>query len=99
MNTYKDDYYRSLCEFPTQYDKVIDWIVANNPHAAACTEGKDSRYKSAEEFACEVVHSCIRQQCFGDTGAFASTGMALAVKSPTATRISGCPKVVLAIML
>lgn len=92
-NPYKDDYYRSLCVSPTEYDKVIDWIAVNNPYA----DHKNAHNMGAEEFAAHVVHSCIRAVCFGDGGTYAETGMAIAIKSPTATRISGCPKVKLTI--
>jgi len=82
MHTFKDDYYRSLCDNPTEYDKVVDWITANNPASKNNSFGEEP-----EEFACNAVHVCIRSVLYGsvrDTerdNMWCSTGMCMAVRA------------------
>lgn len=90
----RDHYYRSLVDNPTQYDKVIDWIRDNNPAA----QRRDD-IGTPEQFACHVVHSCIRSVLFGDSGNFCSTGMCIAVRLASDPTSSNYRKVVLAIHL
>jgi hypothetical protein len=70
----RDQYYRSLCEFSTDYDRVINFIKEHNSAAK-----RKNMYGSAEEFASEVVNSCIRAVVYGDTYC-CSTGGAMAVR-------------------
>jgi hypothetical protein len=92
--TFRDDYYRSLCDYAPEYDKVIDWIAENNPAAK-----RSPMYGSAEEFAASCVHSCIRSVVFGDAGAFSATGMCLAVRASSRPEWPSYKKVRLAIQL
>jgi len=71
----RDEYYRGLCDFPQRYDAVIDLIKEKN--LAANNPGRDP-----EEWASNVVNSCISQALFGSGGTFYSTGMALAILIP-----------------
>ena len=65
-----------LVDNPKQYDLVIDWIRDNNPYAATSTV-----YQTAEEFACAVVHNCIRTIVYGkENNTYCTTGMCLAVR-------------------
>jgi hypothetical protein len=70
----RDDYYRSLCANPGQYDKVIDLIVEKNPAAKSPRTG----FPDAESFAVECVHTVIRGVVYGDKADY-STGMAFAM--------------------
>lgn len=74
-NPHKEDWYRSLCDNPAEYDKVVDWIEKNNPASHNNHLGM-----SAPEFAAHVVHACIRSVLFGDAGMWSTTGMCIAVR-------------------
>lgn len=90
----RDTWYKSFVDSVTEYDLTIDWIKNNNPYI------KDRSEAEREEFACNVVHSCIRAVVFGDAGNFAATGMCMAVAAgPTRKDCDGRQKVVLAIKL
>ena len=69
----RDEHYRRLCDSVLEYDRIIDWIKENNPFI------KDRTAKEKEQFASNVVNSCIRAVVFGDAGNFAATGMCIAV--------------------
>ena len=101
MNTYKDDHYRNMCEHPTDYDKVVDWIAENNPAAKRCAAADHmGLYGSPEEFAAECVHSCIRSVVFSDHGnMWSATGMALALRACSNPDLTSYKKVRLAIQL
>ena len=93
--SFKDTYYRSLCDNPTAYDKVVDWIVANNPAAKSFSFGY-----TPEEFACFCVHYCIRAVVFGEgKPMYAATGMCLAVRASSNPEWLGYNKVILTIQL
>lgn len=68
---HRDSFFRDLCDNPRDYDLTIDWIRENNPAA----EGSD-------EWAVNVVHSCIRAVVFGDCGAWCMTGACVAILGP-----------------
>lgn len=93
--SFRDNYYRSLCDNPTQYDKVVDWIIANNPAAK-----NNSFNQTPEEFACFAVHYCIRTVVFGSIRpSYVGTGMCLAVRASSNPDSLNYEKVVLAIQL
>lgn len=93
--SYKDAYYRSLCDNPTSYDKVVDWIVANNPAAK-----RNSFNQTPEEFACSAVHYCIRAVVYGSSRPmYAATGMAFAVRASSNPEWASYHKVVLTVQL
>ena len=100
QKTYKDDYYRSLCDYSVEYDRVVDWIVQNNPAAHNNSFGY-----TAEEFACSAVHSCIRSVLYGsvrDTerdNMWCSTGMCIAVRATWDKSRSNYNRVILAVKL
>lgn len=71
----REDFYRQKCLYPARYDKVIDLIKEKNP--AATNFGRDP-----EEWASNVLNSCISKALFGDRVCFYSNGMALAVLIP-----------------
>jgi hypothetical protein len=90
----RDSWYKGLVDSCTEYDAVIDWIKNNNPFI------KDRTEEEREQFACNVVHSCIRAVVFGDSGTFAATGMCIAIAAgKTRKDQDGNQKVVLAIKL
>ena len=66
----RDEYYRSLCASHGEYDRVINWIMKNNPYA-----------QGSESFACNVVHACINSVLFGKHGNYCSTGMCIAIRN------------------
>lgn len=77
----RDDHYRQLCDNPSSYDKVIDWIKANNPAAPTSSmySGKEGEER-AEEFASGVVNYCISSVVYSES-LMTSTGMAMAIKT------------------
>lgn len=90
----KDEYYRSLCLFKANYDKVFDWIVVNNP------SGAEWWRISREEFAAKVIHNCIRAVLFGEEKPmFVYTGMCIAVRANSNPNSPNYQKVILAINL
>jgi len=90
----RDQHYRDMCDNPAQYDKVIDWIAANNK------SGAETWNETGEEFACRVVHSCISAVIFGETRPmYRSTGMCIAIRSSNNPGCLGYGKVRLAIDL
>ena len=92
----RDDYYRSMCDNPAEYDRIIDWIAKNNPAAS-----RDNLYgdgSNPEVFAAEVVHSCIRAVVYGDAGMWSCTGMCMAIRYENPSRPDD-KKVILAIRL
>ena len=95
MNTFKDDYYRGLCDNPATYDKVVDWIRDNNPSSKS-----NSWNYTPEEFAAVCVHSCIRSVIYGASNPmYSATGMCIAVRASSNTSLDSYNKVVLAIQL
>lgn len=68
----RDPHYRSLCDFPDQYDTTIDWVIANNPYAPRVSEGP-------EEWASCLVNSLISAVCFGEQR-WTSCGRVIAVR-------------------
>ena len=78
----KDEFYRGLCDSSYNYDKVVDWIAANN---RAC---KDKTPEQALEFATDAVHSCIRAVMFGEKTTWCATGMCLAVQCGKKVRLA-----------
>lgn len=89
----RDQFYRNLCMFPTEYDKVINWIRDNNSKAAAL------HGETPEDFAVRVVHSNINTVLFGQGGVWSTTGMCLAVRASTNPESESYMKVILAIHL
>lgn len=72
----RDQHYRDMCDNPAQYDKVIDWIAANNK------SGAETWKETGEEFACRVVHACISAVIFGERRPeYVSTGMCVAIRA------------------
>lgn len=92
----RDEHYRSLCDYPPEYDSVIDWIAKNNPAAREPCQAP-LYAKTPEEFAVNVVHACIRSVIFGDSGGFCATGMCIAVRVSSNPALSGYKKVILAV--
>ena len=93
--TFRQDYYRSLCFHPREYDDVIDLIIDMNPYVQGQVES--GRYSCAEEFACNAVHSCINSVLWGESEPHhSSTGGAIAVRVSTKPSMPGYKQVFLA---
>lgn len=76
----RQEYYRGLCDNPSQYDKVINWIRDNNPSAKISPLAVgNSPEEKAEDFASNAVNMCIRGVVFGES-TFTSTGMCQATR-------------------
>ena len=88
--TQRDDYYRSKCEYQSEYDATIDWIKNNNKYAPKSPDG-------AESFACKSVHDCISGVLFGNGGSFYATGGCVAIRLSSKPESEGFKKVVLAV--
>ena len=92
----RDDFYRNLCDSATEYDRVCDWIAANNK------EGPRAQRMTGEEFAVWVVHACIQGVLFGTApngrrDAHFSTGMCFAARLSNDPKAEGYHKVILAV--
>lgn len=88
----RDDHYRDMCEFPGDYDNVIDAIKVLN-HACRREDSAEQR----EEFAVNAVHDCIRTVMFGDCGTYCCTGGAMALRVSRDPKREGYKKVLLAV--
>lgn len=84
---------KSLCFFPSDYDKVYNFLVEHNK------EGARVHQMTPESFAEMTIHDCITSVLFGDAGRFCMTGMCLAVRYSSNPDEAGYRQVILAIKL
>lgn len=95
----RDLYYRSFCYEPKHYDRVIGWIAKNNP-AAKEPQIYIHYGNCLDDFASEVVNSCIRVVIFGRAEQmYASLGMAMATRASINRDSPDYKKVILSIQL
>jgi hypothetical protein len=86
----RDEHYKNCCEFPGDYDSVINAIKRFNTYISSKTD------EEKEEFASDCVNSCIRGVLYDErNGLYLATGGALAVRASTNPNIPGYHKVLL----